>query len=348
MTRRIWSLLLLSTLAVLVTPVGFATSEVRLKDLVEFRGVRSNQLQGLGLVVGLSGTGDSKSSLATNRAVTNLLNRLGATVKNNEVTIGNVAAVIVTAELPPFARVGDKIDIRLSSIGDSQSLEGGTLLLTPLSAADGQIYVVAQGSISQGYAMAGAQGGGNTKSSAPKTVAMSNGATVEREFQQSFVHNGSVELSLRNADFTTASRVAKVINERFSEFIADAVNAGLVKVKVPTIAQGNQSFSPVSFMSVLEQLKVEPDERALVVINERTGTIIAGGDVVVSEVAISHGNLEITVGNKKGMVGSMPDATTVNQLVRALNDLGAGPKDLVAILTALEAAKALKAELKFL
>lgn len=327
---------------------AISSQTVRLKDLVEIRGVRANQLQGIGLVVGLPGTGDSKASLATNKSVTNLINRLGISVKQNEVTTGNVAVVVVTAELPPFARVGDKIDIRISSVGDAASLEGGTLLLTPLSAADDQIYVVAQGSISQGNGMAGNQGGGSARSTAPKTVALSNGATVEREFAQSYIHNGVIELSLRNADFTTASRVARTINETFNEFIADAVNSGLVKVKLPVIAMQNRSYSPVSFVSALEQLKVEPDTRALVVINERTGTVISGGDVVVSEVAISHGNLEINVKNTKKMVGEIPTTTTVSALVRALNDLGAGPRDLIAILQALEAAKALKAELKLM
>lgn len=326
-------------------------AQVRVKDLVEIRGVRGNQLQGFGLVVGLPGTGDSKSSLATNRAVMNLLNRTGSNVKENEVVTRNIAAVIVTAELPPFARVGDKLDIRLSSVGDAASLEGGTLLLTPLSAADDQIYAVAQGSISQGTAMAGAQGGGggsNARGTAPKTVALAKGATVEREFEQAFLQNGFVELSLRNADFTTASRIVKSVNETFNEFIAEAVNAGLVKVRLPVITKDNKSYSTVSFVSSLEQIRVEPDTRALVVVNERTGTVIAGGNVLISSVAISHGNLEIIVQNKAKMVGELPTTATVNDLVRALNNLGAGPKDLVAILQALEAAKALKAELKFL
>lgn len=326
-----------------------ATTEVRIKDLVEVRGVRANQLQGFGLVIGLPGTGDSGASLATNKAISNVLNRLGSNVKTNEIATGNIAAVIVTAELPAFARVGDKVDIRISSVGDAASLEGGTLVLTPLSGADGNVYVVAQGSISQGLGMAGSQGGnGAGVSSAPKTVALAAGATVEREFAQSFVHNGNVELSLRNADFTTANRVAKSINDHFNEFLAQAENAGLIRVRVPTIAKNNVSYSSVAFVSTLEQLKVEPDTKALVVVNERTGTVIAGGDVTISEVAISHGGLEISVNNKTVLVGEIPRTTTVNELVRALNNLGAGPRDLVAILQALSAAKAIKADVKFM
>ncbi|MEY4066726.1 MAG: flagellar biosynthesis protein FlgA [Pseudomonadota bacterium] len=323
---------------------------VRLKDLVEIRGVRSNPLVGLGLVVGLSGTGDSKQSLATNRAAANLLTRLGAQVKANEVVTRNIAAVVVTAHLPPFARIGDRLDINISSVGDSASLEGGTLLLTPLSAADGQVYAVAQGPLSLGTAMTGAQGGGggNNRSTAPKTIAISQSATVEREFQSTFIHNGSVELSLKNADFTTAHRISHAINQRFNEFVATPNNSGLIRVRVPEQALGTPSFTPVDFMAVLEQIRVEPDNKAVVVINERTGTIISGAHVTVMPVAISHGNLEIIVQDETRFVNKIPSATTVGDLVRALNELGAGPKDLVSILQALDAAQALKAQLKLM
>lgn len=327
------------------------STPVRIKDLVEFRGVRPNQLVGFGLVVGLPGTGDSKQSLATNRATANLLTRLGSTVKLNEVTTRNIAAVIVTADLPAFARIGDRLDVRISSIGDAASLEGGSLILTPMQGADEQTYAVAQGATSQGTGMAGAQGGSGGsqgRSSAPKTVALAKGATVEREFETAFVHNGFLELSLRNADFTTASRIVKAVNDTFNEIIADAQNAGLVKVRLPTTAHKNPSFTPVAFVSALEQVKVEPDSRALVVINERTGTVIAGANVVVSPVAISHGSLQIVIEDQATMVGQLPPITTVGELVSALNTLGAGPRDLVAILQALEAAKALKAELRLM
>lgn len=332
-----------------------ASGPVRIKDLVEIRGVRSNPLVGLGLVVGLPGTGDSRQSLATNKQVANLLSRLGSKSGLQDVATQNVAAVVVSAELPPFARIGDRVDIRISSIGDASSLEGGTLILTPLSAADAQVYAVAQGPVSLGSSLAGASGGGGSggggAGQAPKTVGLARSATVEREFASSFVSAGTLELSLRNADFTTASRIGKVINETFGAFLADPVNAGLVKVKLPATAQGNPSFTPVAFVAQLEQLRVEPDTRAVVVVNERTGTIIAGGGVAISPVAISHGQLEILVENKPprtSRVGELPGTATVGDLVKALGALGAGPKDLVSILQTLEAAKALKADLKIL
>ncbi|MEY3903126.1 MAG: flagellar biosynthesis protein FlgA [Pseudomonadota bacterium] len=323
---------------------------VRLKDLVEFRGVRSNPLVGLGLVVGLPGTGDSKASLATNKSVANLLSRLGTQVGANEVVTKNIAAVVVTAELPAFARIGDKLDIQIAAVGDSSSLEGGTLLMTTLTAADGQIYAVAQGPLSMGTAMAGSQGGGggNNRSSAPKTVAISQSATVEREFQSTFISNGNVELSLKNADFTTAHRISHAINSRFNEFLATPQNSGLIRVRLPDQARGSESFTPVDFMAVLEQIRVEPDSRAVVVINERTGTIISGAQVIVMPVAISHGSLEITVQDETRFVSKIPRTTTVGDLVRALNELGAGPRDLVSILQALDAANALKAKLKLM
>ena len=327
-----------------------ATGPVRIKDLVELRGVRSNPLVGIGLVVGLPGTGDSKSSLATNKAVANLLTRLGSKVTPESVPTRNVAVVAVTADLPAFARVGDRIDIRLSSVGDASSLEGGTLILTPLTAADSRVYAVAQGAISQGTSMAGASGGGQQSGGAggaPKTVALAKSAQVEREFAQAFISAGNLELSLRNADFTTASRIAKAINDAFGAFLADPVNAGLVKVRVPNDARG-ASYPAVSFVASVEQIKVEPDTRAIVVINERTGTIISGSQVVLAPVAIAHGGLEILIDDAPTRVSKLPRAATVGDLVRALSALGAGPKDLVAILQTLEAARALKAELRLL
>ncbi|MBX9704508.1 MAG: flagellar basal body P-ring protein FlgI [Silvanigrellaceae bacterium] len=323
---------------------------VRIKDLAEIRGVRPNPLLGLGLIVGLQGTGDSKASLATNRAVANLLTRLGMMLQENEVTTKNIAVVAVTAELPPFARIGDKLDIRVSSVGDAQSLEGGTLLLTPLIAADNKTYATAQGTISLGTAMAGAEGGVGraAQSSAPKTVALARSGIVEREFLSTFISNNSIELSLKNDDFTTATRMANAINSEFHEFIADPVNSRLVKVRLPTIvSRNNPSFNPVTFVSTIEQLTITPDSIATIVINERTGTIIAGSHITVMPVAISHGRLEIEIAKKSQKVNEFK-ATTVSELVTGLNALGAGPKDVVSILKALEASKALKGHIKLM
>ncbi|APJ05175.1 hypothetical protein AXG55_11760 [Silvanigrella aquatica] len=336
-----------------ITPIFAEETElpVRIKDLVEVRGVRSNPLSGMGLIVGLQGTGDSKSSIATNRAAAAVMNRLGITVTPEEVITKNVAVVVVTAELPPFARIGDKIDIRISSMGDSTSLEGGTLLLTSLSGVDSQVYATAQGSISQGTSMAGNEGGAGqpAKSTTPKTVSLAMSGVVEKEFFSTFINNNNIELSLKNADFTTASRVAKALNDYFGEFIADPINSGLISIKIPkTVTRNNPSFNPVTFMSLLEQIKVTPDSKALVVINERTGTIISGQNVIIEPVAISHGRLEIQVGKKSNKVSELPASTTVGELVRALNTLGAGPKDVVSILQTLESAKALRAQLKLM
>lgn len=313
--------------------------------------MRSNQLTGLGIVVGLQGTGDSKSSIATNRAAASVMSRLGMTVTPEEVITKNVAVVVVTAELPPFARIGDKIDIRISSMGDSTSLEGGTLLLTSLSGVDSQVYATAQGSISQGTSMAGSEGGLGqpSKNTTPKTVSLALSGIVEKEFYSTFINNNNIELSLKNADFTTSSRIAKALNDYFGEFIADPINGGLISVKIPkTVARNNPSFNPVTFMSILEQIKVTPDSIAMVVINERTGTIISGNNVIIEPVAISHGRLEIQVGKKSNKVSEMSASTTIGELVRALNNLGTGPKDIVSILQTLKSANALKAQLKIL
>lgn len=344
-----------SLLAVFFAVASLATTNasnighVRLKDLVEIRGVRSNQLVGLGLVVGLPGTGDSKASLATNKTTANLLSRLGTTVTPEQITTKNVAVVTVTSELPPFARVGDRLSIRIASIGDATSLEGGTLILTPLRAADQQVYAVGQGNISLGNAMTGNQGGTNRSSGpAVRTVALNNSATVEREFPQTFVHNGQIELSLRSADFTTATRVAQAINGHFGSFLARPNNAGLITIQIPPMTMSNKSFTPVDFVSALEQIRIAPDTKAIVVINERTGTIIAGSDVTIRPVAISHNNLEIRIGEAAKYISQIPQTTTVQELVSALNSLGAGPRDLAAILQALKAANALDADLRFL
>jgi flagellar P-ring protein FlgI len=350
-TRHLFSFALTNFCLMLELPPAFAqlqATATRIKDLVEIRGVRSNPLVGYGLVIGLGGTGDSRQSLATNKAVANVLTRLGATVEAKDVPTRNTAAVLVIAELPSFARIGDRLDLRISSIGDAKSLEGGTLIMTPLSAADSNVYAVAQGPISQGTSMAGVEGGQGNSSTAPKTVAISRSATVEREFPSTFVVNGAIELSLRNADFTTASRIAQVINETYGDYLADPQNSGLIKVRLPSHTMGNPSHNPVTFVSAIEQIVVNADTRAYVVINERTGTIISGDNVHILPVAISHGGLQIKVNKETKRIGQIEGTATVGELVKALSSMGAGPKDLVSILQSLDAAKALKADLKIL
>ena len=325
---------------------------VRIKDLVEIRGVRSNPLIGIGLVVGLPGTGDSGASIATNTAAADLITRLGIQVTSQQVISKNIAIVAVTSELLPFAKVGDKLDLRLSSLGDAASLEGGTLILTPLTAANNQIYAVAQGTITQGTIIGGGNqggGGGGQGGQAPKSIALSQAATVEREFKATFIQDESIELSLKTADFTTADRVARAINEHYHEYIATPVNSGFIKVQFPRgVMSGHHTKHPVSFVASLEQITVPTDTKAIIVINQRTGTIIAGNHVVLSAVAISHKNLQIRIGKETMNVAEIKDTATVGDLVKALNALGATPADLASILLSLHAANALKAELKLI
>ena len=320
---------------------------VRIKDIARIQGVRSNQLVGYGLVVGLQGSGDSPSSLSTSKSAANLLTRLGSLVTPDQVSTKNIASVIVTAELPPFAKIGDRIQVRISSVGDAKSLSGGSLILTPLRAADNETYAIAQGHISLGAALAGASGGAASESNI-KTIALSEGGTVEKEFASGFIQKGQINLSLKEADFTTASRVAQSINLFYGSFLATALNAAHVQVKVPTDVYENASFQLVDFVAALEQIRLTPDRRAKVVINERTGTIIMGSEVRIAPVAISHGFLEIEIEDSKGRIGNIKGGNSLGELVRSLNALGTGPKDLVSILQALSKSGALSADLVFM
>jgi flagellar P-ring protein precursor FlgI len=323
----------------------------RIKDLARIVGVQNNALVGYGLVVGLSGTGDSASSITTNKSTATLLTRLGSVVSPKEVSTKNVAAVLVTAEMKPFARVGDKISVRISSVGDAKSLQGGTLILTPLKAADGNVYATAQGHISLGTAMAGASGGKSASEAAVRTIALLDSGTIERAFESSFLQKGQIVLSLTDPDFTTASRAAQAINTYYSAFIAKAVDSGQLQVDIPPGIFDNPSFQLVDFVATLEQIRINPDKKARVVIAERTGTIIVGNEVTIDPVAISHGFIEIQVNEASKAaqrVGELPATTTVGELVNALNSFGAGPKDLVSILQALAKSGAINAELVFL
>lgn len=314
---------------------------VRIKDLTNIKGVRENALIGYGLVVGLQGTGDSAASLATNKSITNLVNRLGMEV--GELTSAQSAAgVIVTANLPPFASGGDTFDVKVSVIGDAVSLQGGTLVLTPLKAGDGQIYGFAQGAIVTGR-VSGNGGGVLTVATVP------SGARIERDFSPKFVQNGKITLSLIEADFTNAERIVEVINRNFRGFYAESRDPGSVTVRIPPLSKEQ----PIRFISALEKLTIPVDEKAVVLINERTGTIVMGGSVVVSPVAIAHGDLSIRVLNADNQVTgtesvSAINGATIGDLVESLNKLGAAPSDMVGILKALKASGALKADLKFI
>ncbi len=317
--------------------------EVRIKDLANIRGFRTNQLVGFGLVIGLNSSGDSAASLATNQAVSNMFTRLG--VKTNTGAGGaatpSVAAVIATADLPAFTRVGDKIDVKISTIGDAKSLAGGTLLLTPLRAGDGQVYVVAQGAVAVGQA----SGGG----AQVLTVArIPSGGMVEREFAPAIAPMGKITLSLKNPDFTTNHRLAESINMHFKGFFAKAIDPVTTEVEVPPLFLDRK----IEFIAELEALKVSADQRAVVVLNERTGTIVMGAEVVLSSVAIAHGQLSIQVGKDqaKDAAGAVAKVggSTVGELVESLNAFGVKPADLVGILQALHTSGALRADLQFM
>jgi flagellar P-ring protein precursor FlgI len=320
----------------------------RIKDLARFAGIQSNALIGYGLVIGLPGTGDSAASISTNKSAALMLSRLGATASPNEVSTKNIAAVLVTAELRPFARIGDRIQVRVSSVGDSKSLQGGTLILTPLKAANGQVFATAQGHLSTGTSQAGASGGKSTSESSIRTVALTDGGTVERVFETSVLQQGELQLSLIEPDFTTASRIAQAINSYYSSFIASAANSAQVAVAIPEGIFGNPSFQLVDFVATLEQIRVAPDSRARIVIAERTGTIILGSEVRIAPVAISHGFLEVKVENKISRVGELTSTATIGELVSSLNALGAGPKDLVSIIQALSKSGAIQADLIYM
>jgi len=317
----------------------------RVKDLVNIRGVRTNQLIGLGVVVGLKNSGDSSKSLATNKAVATMLTRLGMKTSPEETVPGNVAAVVATIELPAFARIGDRMDVRLSTVGDAKSLAGGTLLMTPLRGGDGNVYVMAQGPVVVGQA--------NGNGAQVLTVAtVPQGGVVEQEFTPSLAPLGKLMLSLKHPDFTTNTRVVDAINSHFKGFFAESLDPATVEVRVPEYFQ----TKVVQFVSELEVLKVEADSKAIVVLNERTGTIVMGADVMISPVTIAHGDLSIRIGGKgAGKKSDKPDesvvkigGTTVGKLVETMNAMGMKPADLVGVLQAVAAAGALQAELKFM
>jgi flagellar P-ring protein precursor FlgI len=358
----------------LVCLIGFESvsvsdgSAARIKDLSDIKGVRTNQLVGYGLVVGLDGTGDGKKALFTVQSMVSMLDKMGITVQAKDIAVSNVAAVMVTADLPPFARAGSKIDTLVSSIGDAKNLQGGTLLLTPLKAPNGEVFAVAQGPVNTGGFSAGGSGG-SVQKNFPTVGRVISGALVEREIDQNFNRRSSLQLSLRQPDFTTASRVSDAINALFFGNIAAAPDAGTVAIKVPAAYVGNL----VDLISMIENLEVTPDAVARVVINERTGTVVMGEHVRISTIAIAHGNLSIVIKESsqvsqplpfsRGETVVSPDTdiavkeegkqlvlmkagTSIGEVVRALNALGVSPRDLIAIFQAIKAAGALQADLE--
>jgi flagellar P-ring protein precursor FlgI len=368
------NLLVLLMASLCMLPAGAETAPAenltRLKELVTFEGMRDNQLLGYGLVVGLAGTGDRKQTVFSAQSLTNILARMGVTVPAAAIRVNNTAAVMVTATLPPFAQPGSRIDITAAAIGDSASLQGGLLLLTSLRGADGQVYAVAQGPIIiNGFAAKGGGGGASATVNHPTVGRMPNGAIVERS-SPSVAPGTQLRLQLRQADFSTAARVAAALNSKFANGdtrVARAENSALVSVDVP------RQYTPVEFIAELEKITVQADRLARVVVNERTGTIVIGKEVRISPVAILHGNLSVEIQTtyqvsqppplSQGQTQVVPQTAvavkeekarnlvlkqgaTVEDLVKALGSIGSTPRDVIAILQNLQKAGALEAELE--
>lgn len=345
-----------------------ANADVRIKDLVEFDGVRSNDLVGYGLVVGLNGTGDGlRNAPFTEDIMTNILERLGVNVTGEQFRPRNVAAVFVTATLPPFARAGSTVDVTVSAIGDASSLLGGTLVMTPLNAADGLIYAVAQGPIVAGGASVEGDGA-RTVEGVPTSGGIPGGGRIEREIDFELSDLSTIRLALRSPDFTTAGRIEAAINGSIGRPVATMLDAGTVSLDI--LATGARS--PAHAIGVIENIQVEPEVRARVVVDQRSGTVVMGRDVRISSVAVAQGNLTLRVEEEPIVVqpnpfaegetivvprtraaidaepgiglAEVPAGTSLSEVVAGLNALGVAPRDMIDILTAIKAAGALHAE----
>lgn len=359
---------LLSLFLVFALGAAAQAAPVRIKDLVEFDGVRGNDLVGYGLVVGLNGTGDGlRNSPFTEEIMSTILERLGVNVTGEQFRPDNVAAVLVTADLPPFSRTGSRIDATVSAIGDSTSLLGGTLVMTPLNAADGKVYAVAQGTIIAGGAAAEGEAATVTQG-VPTSGTIPAGARVEREIDFDFSQLDTIRLALRTPDFTTASRIEQAINGSMRPGVAMMLDAGTVSVDIAA----TQAISPAHAISRLENITVEPETRARVVVDQRSGTIVMGQDVKISRVAVSQGGLTLKVEEAPVAVqpnpfadgetvvvprtnaeieqepgiglAEVPDTASLSDVVTGLNALGVAPRDMIDILKSIKAAGALHAD----
>lgn len=354
----------------LVMALALPTLAIRIKDVTHIEGIRPNQIIGYGLVVGLNGTGDGTSTKFTVQSLTAFLKRNGVTIDPATIRVDNTAAVIVTADLPPFARTGSRIDVTVSTVGDANSLLGGTLLMTPLKGPDGQVYVVAQGAVSTGGYSAGG-GGSTTSKNHPTAGKVPGGGLVEVAPPTVLAGRQSVNLVLNNPDFTTAQRIATAINTNFNTTIASPADSGAVSVSVPANFRSNLA----SFMAEVERLPVHPDQPARIVIDERTGTVVMGEDVRISTLAITHGNLMIKIDQTNDVSQPAPysrrgetvqvsnttvkageesdrqlaivsEGVSLGEVVNSLNAIGVTPRDLISILQAIKSAGALQAELE--
>ena len=362
---------ILLSLAILAA-AGPALALSRIKDLAQIEGVRQNQLVGYGLVVGLNGTGDTLNNAPfTRQSLTAMLERLGVNTRGSTLRTANVAAVMVTANLPAFATQGTRLDITVSALGDSKSLQGGTLLVTPLLGADGEVYAVGQGSV----AIAGFQAEGEAAKitrGVPTVGRIANGALIEREVEFKLNTQRSVRLALRNPDLTTAKRMAASINDFLGADTAEPTDPSTITIQVPPKFRGNM----VQLLTEIEQLRVEPDQTARIVIDERSGIIVMGHNVRVSQVAVAQGNLTVTISERpevsqpapfsdgtttvvprtsvkvdtgdKNKLALVAEGVSLRELVDGLNALGIGPRDLISILQAIKAAGALQADIELM
>ena len=367
---RVWSVCLF-----LLLPFGIGSNTdafgARLKDIASLKGARLNELIGYGLVVGLNGTGDGTGTKFTVQTLVNMLERLGIHSLPKDVKVSNVAAVMVTAHLPPFARAGNKLDVLVSSMGDAKSLQGGTLLLTMLKGVDNQIYALAQGPILVGGFSASGEGGGGVKKNHPTVGRIPGGAMVEKEIPFDFGVMEDLVIALNQPDFTTALRVSQAVNKVIPGISAVPSDAGTVRINL----REGQKTNLVNLVSALEQIELQPDAKARIIIDERTGTVVLGENVRISSVAIAHGNLSVQIKEKKEVSQPLPfsqgqtvvtddsqvkvqedqsklvhieEAANLGDVVKALNAIGVSPRDLIAVFQAIKASGALHAELEII
>lgn len=364
-----WITLLLALLF-FISPLNAA--QVRLKTIAKVKGVRENQLIGYGLVVGLQRTGDTQRVVSTLQSITNMLSQFGIAISPVQIRTQNVAAVMVTAQLPALLKSGDKIDVTVSSVGDARSLQGGTLLMTPLQGPDGQVYAVAQGALAVGGFSDNTGEFPLIQVNHTTSGRVPNGALVEKEVPSTFIDNNTISILLDKPDFGQASLAVQALNQQFGEQVAHAVDGGQIDVTVPY----NYRDTVVEFVGAVENASVMTDSPAdRVVVNERTGTVVLGQDVRIDAVAIAHGNLRLVVkkttqithdavfghddlthtttltaddSGKKGNLVVLPEGATLMDVVEAVNAVGATPRDLISILQAVKEAGALHAELEII
>ena len=369
-STRVYATACVALLTIVLSAMS-AGATSRIKDLANIEGVRQNQLIGYGLVVGLNGTGDTLNNIPfTKQSLQAMLERMGVNIRGATIRTGNVAAVMVTGNLPPFGTQGTRIDVTVSALGDSKNLQGGTLLVTPLLGADGNVYAVAQGSLAIGGFQAEGDAAKVTRG-VPTVGRIANGAIIEREIEFALNRLPTVRLALRNADFTTAKRIAAAVNDFLGIKSAEPIDPSTVQLSIPEEFKGNV----VAFLTEIEQLQVEPDLAAKIIIDERSGIIVMGRDVRVATVAVAQGNLTVSISEgpqvsqpnpqSRGRTVTTPrtnvgvaedgkklkvvnDGVSLQQLVDGLNGLGIGPRDLIGILQAIKAAGAIQADIEVL